>query len=824
MVVADVDNDNNNELILHTYFDFPLPTDKDHWVVPYRYNKNTGQFEKLEDNDGEEVKIGESEIQHLAVGDVDNDNKNELVLHTYGWGKHWIVPYDYKDDKFEKNENAVFSEPLGSEIRHMSVADVDNDNDNELLLHTFGIVAGHWIVPHDFEGGKFVKNDDAKFKESEIRYMTVADADNDNYNELVLHKHDFKNPVPSEIIEDKLESDLLLGIYNITNERADVEYHMMVLYRLDEDFLRENYENVANKAKNYGFNCGGFGNYYEYGLHESHQISTIQCWFPASNSPLANYDDPPKYILEEITAGDKDEARKLIKELIDIFPSELRVVPYTDPSAIYSPDYWWNLKHNDEILLSSNLVGYDGTVAHKNSDNERWARFDKINEIKRADYAETLPDFPIGLSDLNHLAVEICPSGPSKKGLEDYPSTVVPGYSDEQPDFDYGFHPEEIDINSPMPQDVSYHYELVWQAKYLIEHYGFNGIHCDDTGRLIMDTSLVGHLPPAYADDVWTGLLFPKPPSKSLYGTCENSKYCQKLRKGASPDGFDLNSYSNMLKHIRWQVKSKDTNKFLFTDPYFVPSDVEFENGEGEKTWWKSIHASTDVLSTDQFCIWHYSFARWAYKTFNSGYRVLRTDLRRTLLDQPDPLRTLPKKALAERPDLTRGVLLATAWANKVHCDINDPRDAKLFSTDEEVWGDKEKLVANYAKMRSKLQELYKNHDIGVPVFSDEESQELLYHKQFTNSNIHYLKDPTLKNVNVKGEYEFVGGKVCNLEEAASEPYTILYTLPSEYGEKGRILHVMNSRVISNLKENNKVPTDYTCTITSVYFPFKRQH
>ena len=763
MIVADVDNDNDNELILHTYFDFPLPTDKDHWIVPYKYNKDTKKFEKLM--------------------------------------KKTIIP-----------ESAEFGE---SEIQHMVVADIDNDNDNELLLHTHGIVAGHWIVPYDFEGGKFVKNDATKFKESEIKHMVVADVDNDNYNELVLHKHDFKHPVPPEVIDDNLESDLLLGIYNITKDRPEVEYHMMILYRLDEDFLRKNYENVANKAKNYGFNCGGFGNYYDYGLHESHQISTIQCWFPASNSPLANYDDPPKYILEEITAGDKDEARKLIQRLIDIFPKDLRVVPYTDPSAIYSPDYWWNLKHNDEILLSSNLVGYDGTVAHKNSDNERWARFDKNNKIKRADYAETLPGFSIGLSDLNHLAVEICPSGPSKKGLDHYPSTVVPGYSDEQPDFDYGFHSEEIDINSPMPQDVSYHYELVWQAKYLIEHYGFKGIHCDDTGRLIMDTSLVGHLPPPYADDVWTGLLFPKPPSKSLYGTCENSKYCQKLRNkiGASPDGFDLNSYSNMLKHIRWQVKSKDTDKFLFTDPYFVPSDVEFENGEGEKTWWKSIHASTDVLSTDQFCIWHYSFARWAYETFNSGYRVLRTDLRRTLLDQPDPLRTLPKKALAERPDLTRGVLLATAWANKVHCDLNDPRDAKLFSKAEDEWGDNETLVANYVKMRSKLQELYKDHDIGVPLFSDEESQELLYHKQFTNSNIHYLKDPTLKNVNVKGEYEFVGGKVCNLEEAASEPYTILYTLPSEYGEKGRILHVMNSRVISNLKENNKVPTDYTFMI-----------
>ena len=526
--------------------------------------------------------------------------------------------------------------------------------------------------------------------------------------------------------------------------------------------LKNYYTDIAQRCNEIGFNCLAFGDYYKYGYLESHDpVLGIDHWFPASSSPLTYYNTPADYLVD--ITGSEQRARGLIEELVDILHDHgLKTRAYTDPNGLYSPDpAFWNPAN----------PAYDGTVAHHDSEQLGWARF-RNGEVQRLNYLESIVELPFGgsfPSPIRSLAVEICPSGPSKMGPAN---------------FDAGFDPAVIveDLDSDPKNDPSFHYQEVKQTLWLTQEYGFDGICPDDTGRLIMAAG-----PASYKDDPWTRLLHPESPSSSLYGVCE-CEFCTQLQEAAMADDdlFALDSYANMIKHMRWQTKDNNPEGFLMSGDYLVPSDVG----------WTSIVASEDVSVSDQFNIWMPSFARWAYRTFNLGYRVLRTDLRRSLMLQPVPS--------FGRRDLLIGVLIATAWANKVHVDVNDPRDVKLFSRDEEEWDDADKLVYNYVRMRASLDHQYNTGQIAVPLFAEEEAQELLYHKK--------LADPV---VNIQGEYDFVnavphGFPPCIISE--EEPYTILYSLPGEHGERGRILHVMNNKVVSDCP-NSSIECDYTFNI-----------
>ena len=132
------------------------------------------------------------EIEHLLVADVDNDNSNELVLHTYdSENKDMVILYGYNADSKVFTKNLKLDEL--DEVQHRIVADVDNDNDNELLLHTYNSTNNqHRVETYRYEAGEFTKviND---LDESEIQHMVVADVDNDNDNELLLHTYNSTN-------------------------------------------------------------------------------------------------------------------------------------------------------------------------------------------------------------------------------------------------------------------------------------------------------------------------------------------------------------------------------------------------------------------------------------------------------------------------------------------------------------------------------------------------------------------------------------------------------------------------------------------------------
>jgi len=498
-------------------------------------------------------------------------------------------------------------------------------------------------------------------------------------------------------------------------------------------------------------------------------------------------------------------ARYLIKDLADKMDEKnLKVVGYMDPNGMYSPDdtYWdiWN-------------PAYDHTVAHHHGNEEGWARFhgESSQNPERLDYLETLWGIPI-ISDIDKLAVEVCLSGNAKGGIEANNDAGF-SYDTIEGDIDY------YNANGLSDNDPSWHYEKVKQIHFIRKEYGFDIINADDTGRLVMKPGIA-----PYADDFWTNIMRPGCPTdpEALYKECDCS-FCETLRNqaGATEAGFALDSYANMIKHMRYQVKGADglDDGVLMSGDYFAPSDVRWSE-KGTETYWKSIVASEDAAVSDQFYVWKGSFARWAYNTFNLGYRVLRTDLNRSFLEIPG-LRFKPEGYIY-RSDLQKALLMVTAWANRVHCDLNDSRDMEgdgkigsLFSSLEDDfanWRDTSssgiKTIVNYIQMRNTTDQLYPD-TLPIPLFKEEESQKLLYHKRFADY-------ADMGEVNIEGEYQFVEAEPCGEPACTSddeEPYTILYSVPGEIGEKGRILHIMNHHIISNCIMFEGIPHNYTFKI-----------
>ncbi len=138
----------------------------------------------------------------LIVGDVDNDDQNELIV---GWKEKQkinngtllgykvadeatpVYTFDYENEEFDMS----YFEKM------MAVADADNDGKNELILSTRGdnmsefISSQHlgYVFQYNIDSNKEIhKTLLVDFNEEKIEssWLAVGDADNDGENEIIL--------------------------------------------------------------------------------------------------------------------------------------------------------------------------------------------------------------------------------------------------------------------------------------------------------------------------------------------------------------------------------------------------------------------------------------------------------------------------------------------------------------------------------------------------------------------------------------------------------------------------------------------------------------
>lgn len=531
------------------------------------------------------------------------------------------------------------------------------------------------------------------------------------------------------------------------------------------DMIR--FKRILDEVKHYGFNMINIGaEYYSYGEYENKETPFIDPniytlkeliighWFPTvpPNYKYEGHYTTPPVSLIEFCNGDIEKAREKIKELVERAHQEkIKVQAYTDVMGIYAPNE-----------LGERLDDTDSP--HLKWNSEGWVAKNKDGTIKRLTWQESY----LAGDNIENLAVRPCYVGNAKNG--------------EDARNDDAFSPEKIkeeivDKNeeNAWKEDPSYLYHIVKQYRYLKDFYDFDCIFTDDIGRLIMKWQfpdveptnplqwffhLTGPGEPTETDTVpfdaaIASLIIEKmerifgPLSSNIiddFGPLNGIDYSEtakKLRGSYDKDEFEKASLANMLKYLRRQIKYNNPVGSFHIQTYFGPALLS--------KGWNSVLTAYDMDGNDQYFIHTPFFAKWAILSHELSYKPLRTDYRRSI-DGAFPL-------IAN--DRIRASIVGISFANHVH---GEP-DLGLVR-ENKITGNCFKMMANLTKSNKS----YSN------IFKDWEIQELLYHSGLPD-------EEELKEYKKSDEIKLLAG---------SGPYYVLYRIPCEYGEKARILHVIN--------------------------------
>jgi hypothetical protein len=514
--------------------------------------------------------------------------------------------------------------------------------------------------------------------------------------------------------------------------------------------LRDRVQTMLTRTADMGFDAHNTY-FYNKGERETNQTSTIQYFFPTGPDGDYHYTTPPRQITNRL-GGDMDAGRDFVKWMVDYSRDlGMKSTAYIDPVGIYAP-------------TAEGQALDPHAVAHEQAFNENWTMRQADGSVRRCSFFETMQNLPVlgpiqdafGLSQCHELIAQTTPAGPSKFG---------PG------DDDAGFHPDvvDVDLDSDWSTDPSFHYHIVRQVRWIMENYGFDVLAPDDTGRIIQ-----GLGPAEYADWLHPNLIAPRLPEHSFFGLDHSAPMMEHVqRHGVDHNRAMLDSWSNLFKHLRWQVKAGHPERIVYSSDYLVPSDVG----------WNTIYGAADMTNSDQNHLGKPSFARWAWRNWQASYKPARNDMRLASV----PGVTIPVPPTVWRPDMLAGMMIATSWANGIN--IQYPLPEGAFFTPESEWKNEWRYKVNYPRMRQRLREL------GIPVYSEQVGRELLYHTRLNDAPEYQSSD----------QIEYLGGW-----NRPAEPYTILYRLPASHGESARILHVLNwDRLVSDVILREEIPRTF---------------
>jgi len=124
ITAGDVDNDGQKEIIVST--GQPSVTGGDRTLRIFKRKSGLDSWEVVYS-----YKLGErTEALAMAVGDADNDGKNELIV-GMSWYARKILQFKYDGTKYVVST----VENTGSDVNSIDIADVDEDGKNEISRH-----------------------------------------------------------------------------------------------------------------------------------------------------------------------------------------------------------------------------------------------------------------------------------------------------------------------------------------------------------------------------------------------------------------------------------------------------------------------------------------------------------------------------------------------------------------------------------------------------------------------------------------------------------------------------------------------------------------
>jgi len=166
--IGDADNDGKNETALVTYVASPVIPENATRI--YDYNSSSGKW--IETNIS--VTTCGCSVTSVAIGDADNQPGNELVTASENGA---IDIYSYSGGWTTKYH--FFTGTYGDLF--LAIGDADNQPGNEMIIGASG-----QLFMYKYKSGAWVKTTIPSTATGIFNSVAIGDADNDSYNEIVL--------------------------------------------------------------------------------------------------------------------------------------------------------------------------------------------------------------------------------------------------------------------------------------------------------------------------------------------------------------------------------------------------------------------------------------------------------------------------------------------------------------------------------------------------------------------------------------------------------------------------------------------------------------
>ena len=155
ITAGDVDNDGQKEIVVST--GQPSDTGGDRTLRIFKRKSGLDSWEVIYS-----YKLGErTEALAMAVGDADNDGKNELIV-GMSWYARKILQFKYDGSKYIVST----VENTGYDVNSIDIADVDGDGKNEIVAGT-SCWGGYDVRVLKWDGSPYkrIKYEEGEFKE-----------------------------------------------------------------------------------------------------------------------------------------------------------------------------------------------------------------------------------------------------------------------------------------------------------------------------------------------------------------------------------------------------------------------------------------------------------------------------------------------------------------------------------------------------------------------------------------------------------------------------------------------------------------------------------